>query len=97
MHWVHPLVPGTDASAVDSTSDEVMHSPPSAEMAAAAAVAASTATPAVTASASSEAVVSHPKRSLLILVSACHMVLAVMLTAYDEDIEQLAGKRSLYL
>ena len=34
---------------------------------------------------------SHPT-SLLILVSACHMVLAVALTAYDEDIEELAGR-----
>ena len=34
---------------------------------------------------------SRAQRSLLILVSACHMVLAVVLTAYDEDIEELAG------
>lgn len=33
---------------------------------------------------------SHPS-SLLILVSACHIVLAVVLTAYDEDIEEAAG------
>ncbi|KAG1676503.1 hypothetical protein FOA52_000046, partial [Chlamydomonas sp. UWO 241] len=30
--------------------------------------------------------------SLLILVSACHVVLAVVLTAYDEDIEEAAGQ-----
>ena len=30
--------------------------------------------------------------SLMILASACHMVLAVVLTAYDEEIEELAGQ-----
>ncbi len=35
----------------------------------------------------------RPRSSLMILVSACHMVLAVVLTSYDEEIEELPGDR----
>lgn len=84
MHWVHP---GADASAAHS-SDEPPHSP-STETAASMASSAPPYAAAGTGDAASDA--SRSQRSLLILVSACHMVLAVMLTAYDEDIEELAG------
>ncbi|GAX82402.1 hypothetical protein CEUSTIGMA_g9830.t1 [Chlamydomonas eustigma] len=88
MHHVFLTIPSHSASSVDSgpsTLEEgglqVLTQFEAADAAAAAA-----------SSKRSRKAIDGRHRSLLILVSACHLVLTVLLTAYDEEIEELAGQ-----
>eukprot|EP00955_Chlamydomonas_euryale_P022386 236566-Chlamydomonas_euryale.AAC.2 len=82
MHRVYPTVPSADATAADSG--------PGGDFGGAAAAASPAAAVSVANLGQAQ------PSSLLILASACHLVLAVVLTAYDEDIEEAAGERMLF-
>ena len=95
MHWVNLALPGSDPSAVDTHGEGGDCGGPIGLLSSSAVhnvVGGGGGTALTPQGGGSLVAAPHAQRSLLILVSACHLVLAVVLTAYDEDIEELAGQ-----